>query len=204
MTVFKAPASLFLLILTLMVSSCSLLEEKPAPGPSLADLNAQLIQRDDIILGLENKVQSLEEQVRLLENENRECQKKNFQTDPPAKMYQKARNLLLENNFIQAGQIFKTLARRFPKHSLADNALYWLGECYYSLGQYQKAIDVFKDLIHRYPKAEKVPDALLKTGYSFLSMDDANRAGHFLKQVIKRYPFSSAAEKAQEKLGLID
>ena len=49
-----------------------------------------------------------------------------------------------------------------PDHSLADNAMYWLGECHYSSGQYAKAVTVFKKLVKAYPKAEKVPDALLK------------------------------------------
>ncbi|MCP4718853.1 MAG: tetratricopeptide repeat protein, partial [Desulfobacteraceae bacterium] len=87
-----------------------------------------------------------------------------------------------------------------PKHNLADNAMYWLGECHYSSGQYAKAVAVFKDLVKAYPKAEKVPDAILKTGYSYLSLDDINRAHHYLKLVLTKYPFSPAAEKAQEKL----
>ena len=34
-----------------------------------------------------------------------------------------------------------------PDHSLADNAMYWLGECHYSSGQYAKAVTVFKKLV---------------------------------------------------------
>ncbi|MCG8567749.1 MAG: tol-pal system protein YbgF [Desulfobacterales bacterium] len=192
--------------MALLLSACSITGGKQpvARMESIEALQENMARKDEYILNLETKLQTLEQQVIMLEKENKACLSTDFKTAEPGRIYQKARNLLLEENFIQAGQLFTALATRFPRHSLADNALYWQGECYYSLGQYQKAIDVFKRLIKSYPKAEKVPAALLKTGYSYLSLGDANRAGHFLKQVIKRYPFSPVSEKAQEKLSLID
>ena len=79
-------------------------------------------------------------------------------------------------------------------------ALYWLGECSYSLEEFPKAIQTFKELVDRYPKRGKVPDALLKTAYAYLSLDDSDRAHHYLKLVVKRYPFTPAGEKAEQKL----
>ena len=118
----------------------------------------------------------------------------------PEDLYTKARNLLLEEDFQKAAASFSTFIDHFPSHSLTDNAVYWLGECYYTTGKFHQAVMVFKSLVKQYPKSEKVPDALLKTGYSYLSLEDSNRAHHFLKQVLKQYPFSPAAEKAQQKL----
>ena len=118
----------------------------------------------------------------------------------PETLYHKARNLLLEGDIPHASQLFKTFLEKHPRHSLADNAMYWLGECHYTSGEYQKAVAVFKRLVQTYPKADKVPDAILKTGFSYLSMDDLNRARHFLKTVIRKHPFSPAAQKAQDKL----
>ena len=207
MTSFKRFA--FLTILALCVSTlpaCNLFKAPaPATTPDTAEvLEAQLQEKSQTIVKLETRIQALEKQVALLEKENRACLKSDFKTAEPGRLYQKARNLLLENNFIQAGSLFAKFADRYPKHSLVDNAMYWQGECYYSLGQHKKAIEIFKRLTQTYPKADKVPAALLKTGYSYLALGDANRASHFLKQVIKRYPFSSVAEKAQAKLSLID
>lgn len=166
---------------------------------AVAGQDAAMDELQDKIDRLETKVSSLESQVA--------GQKKIVYTmeySDPAQLYQKARNLLLENDVDAAADLFATFARQHPEHGLADNALYWLGECHYTKGDYSKAVAVFKDLVSTYPKAEKVPDAMLKTGYAYLSLDDINRASHFLKLVIKKYPFSPAAEKAQEKLSTFD
>ncbi len=161
----------------------------------LEHTNQNISKLEDEILSLEKKVSGLENKIAL-----RKPVIYQIAYTEPSQLYQKARTLLLEGDLTNAGQLFETFVAQHPKHSLADNAMYWLGECHYSSGRYTKAAIVFKDLVNAYPKAEKVPDALLKTGYSYLSMDDINRAHHYLKSVLTKYPFSPAAEKAQEKL----
>ena len=119
----------------------------------------------------------------------------------PVKLYKKGRGLLLrERNIPMAQALFSDFVKKFPDHELADNALYWLGECSYTTGNYEMAAKIFKTLIQTYPKGQKVPDALLKAGYSYMSIDNVNQANHYFKQVITRYPFSPAADKAQQKL----
>lgn len=165
-------------------------------------LKQELESTNQSISALKDEVSMLEKKISGLENRLSNQKPVVYQVayTEPAQLYQKARNLLLEGDSTHAAQLFKTFVAQHPDHSLADNAMYWLGECYYSSGQYAKAVTVFKNLVKAYPKAEKVPDALLKTGYSYLSMDDTNRAHHYLKLVLTQYPFSPAAEKAQEKL----
>ena len=118
----------------------------------------------------------------------------------PVQLYKKGRALLLKRNIPMAQALFSNFVRKCPNHELADNALYWLGECSYTTGNYEMAAEIFKKLVQTYPKGQKVPDALLKTGYSYMSIDDVSQANHYLKQVITRYPFSPAADKAQQKL----
>lgn len=163
----------------------------------------QIAQKDQTISALKEKIQALESKNQALEKKQIEVKKplgKIKHTDPE-NLYKKARNLLIEEQYRQAADGFSAFINNYPDNSLADNAVYWLGECFYSEGNFQQAILVFQDLVKKYPKSEKVPDALLKTGYSYLAINDNNRAHHFLKQVIKRYPFSPASEKAQVKLG---
>ncbi len=144
---------------------------------------------------LESKIQALESPSKAAAKSDRKIKYKS-----PESLYKKGRNLLIEGDFTAAAAHFSTFINDHPDHDLADNAVYWLGECYYSDTNYEQAIFVFRNLVKKYPKSQKVPDALLKTGYSYLSLDDSNRAHHYLKQVIKKYPFSPASEKAQEKL----
>ncbi len=169
---------------------------------SVDTTEAEVKNKDTHIENLEDKIVLLENKVNTLETQVA-GQKKVIYTveySDPAQLYKEARTLLLANDIDNAADLFATFAKKHPDHALADNAMYWLGECHYTAGKYQTAVTVFKDLVKTYPKAEKVPDAMLKTGYAYLSMDDVNRASHFLKQVIKKYPFSPAAEKAQDKL----
>lgn len=118
----------------------------------------------------------------------------------PMTLYQDARHQLMEKRFVQAATLFETYVATYPDSEFADNAVYWLGECYYSQGNFSKAIETFKSLVRLYPKGSKVPDALLKTAYAYLSLDEKDRAHHYLKILVKTYPFTPAGEKAEEKL----
>ncbi len=168
-----------------------------------ATLKYQIENKNTTIQTLQDTISTLETKILFFENTPQSAAPIPYEieTIKPADLYEKARNLLLENNFSKAAVLFTEFINHHPQNSLADNCVYWLGECHYSRGDYKNAILVFKDLEIKYPKSEKVPDAILKLGYSYLSLDDFNRAHHFLKQVLKRYPFSPAAEKAQKKLG---
>ena len=180
----------------------------------LTQIQQQIDRKNQTIQALEEKIARLEQKMadfdkKLPDAVQKTAQKAEIPDDQPedpapAQVYQTARNLMLADEFAAAGQLFRSFERQYPGHSLADNALYWLGECHYSMGAYSQAVAVFKELIAAYPAAEKVPDALLKTGYSYLSMDDINRAHHYLKLVLKKYPFSPAADKAQKKLSPSD
>ena len=206
----RVASLLVLLLVSCLMNSCAAVDffkgsagKKSESGPEAVQTDAEPPQdQAALVESLETKIDVLETKVSSLENQLAE-QKKIIYTveySDPAKLYQKARNLMLENDTDNAADLFATFAKQHPEHSLADNALYWLGECHYTKGRYAQSVEVFKELVRRYPKAEKVPDALLKTGYAYLSMDDVDRANHFLTQVIKKYPFSPAAEKAQKKL----
>ena len=162
-----------------------------------ADMKLQIENRDTTI-------EKLQDQITLLEKKIAYLKKSKTQHLNPSDLYKKARNLLIEENYITAADLFTDFIKKFPENTLAGNAAYWLGECYYSMNRYKKAIIIFKDLVAKYPKSGKVPGALLKTGYAYLSLDDSNRAHHFLKQVLRKHPFSPAAEKAEEKLKSFD
>jgi len=118
----------------------------------------------------------------------------------PDKMYNSALALYRNGDFDKAASAFISFSDQFPNHELADNSLYWAGECYYSKKNYSAAILSFKKVVTRYPEGSKIPDAFLKTGYSYLSMGDKGNARLFLKKVVENFPFSPAGSKAEEML----
>ncbi len=118
-------------------------------------------------------------------------------------IYNKAFAAYRKNDYDRAISLFRSISANYTLHDLADNALYWEGECLYSQKKFSKAITIFKKVAALYPDGSKVPDALLKTGYSYLSMNNYENGRLFLKKVIKSYPFSLAGTKAEKMLARI-
>ena len=113
--------------------------------------------------------------------------------------YQKGRFLYLEKRFGEAALTFKDFISKYPKHPLASNALYWLGECYYDQADYVKAAEEFKRVVENYPGSTKAPDAMLKWSYSLFKLGKYKEAESRLKYVVAQYPESSAAAIVREK-----
>ncbi len=132
--------------------------------------------------------------------ENKAAAKQNNAYTAPILLYKKGRSLLLKEKFEPAIKTFTQFLEKYPHNDLADNAMYWIGECYYAATDFENAIKTFKQVVEKYPRGMKVPDALLKTAYSYFSLKDTARARHYLKLVVEKYPFSEASEKAQIKL----
>src|SRR5262249_9951031 len=87
-----------------------------------------------------------------------------------------------------------------PKHPLAANAQYWIGEAYYSQRDYRQALVEFQKVLE-YPSANgKVPDALLKMGLCYTSLREPGRASEAWTRVVGEYPSSEAAGQARSYL----
>ncbi|MCK5543324.1 MAG: tol-pal system protein YbgF [Desulfobacterales bacterium] len=155
---------------------------------------------------LKEKIKLQEKIINELKDESKQSLKdeevavKKIAYTEPILLYKEGRSALLEEKFDNAIKLFTQFLENYPHNDLADNALYWIGECYYAVADFQKAIETFKKVVDQYPRGMKVPDALLKTAYSYFSLKDKNRAHHYLKLVVEKYPFSEASEKAQIKL----
>jgi len=95
---------------------------------------------------------------------------------------------------------FREFLRDYPDSDRADNAQFWIGECYMALKQYEKAILAYQDVIKKYPKGNKVPNALLRQAGAFSEINDKTSAKLLLKKIIETYPHSDEARIAQNKL----
>jgi tol-pal system protein YbgF len=118
----------------------------------------------------------------------------------PEPLYRQALAAYRGGALERATALFENFYRQYPRHRLADNALYWTGECNYARKKYLKAIDTFKSVLQQYPRGGKVPDALLKTGYSYLALGDKTNGRNYLQKVVRQYPFSPAGAKAEMRL----
>lgn len=107
---------------------------------------------------------------------------------------------------LEAGQPQTALTRfteflsRYPGHALAPNAVYWLGECHYSMRQYESAILVFKDVVAQFSSHEKAAAAMLKAGYSYAQLGDVSNARFYLETLVRDFPSSQPAALARTRL----
>ena len=115
-------------------------------------------------------------------------------------LYQEAVAHLRAGEHASAIAQLRDLVTRFPRHDLADNALYWLGEAYYDQKDYPRAAAEFRRTVTDYPAGNKVPDAMLKLGFCYLALDQVAEARHVLEQVIAVYPKSPPAGLARKRL----
>ncbi len=120
------------------------------------------------------------------------------------KLYDTAYEDYQRQNYGLARTGFEEYLRLFPETDLADNAQYWIGECYYAEGKYDEASRSFKLVITRYPTGNKVPRAMLKAGHALLQMGNKDGARSMFQQVIDSYPLSSEADQAKSRLKKLD
>jgi tol-pal system protein YbgF len=121
------------------------------------------------------------------------------ESGPPAE-YLKAFGLYSANKFSDAIEAFDSFLKNNPQSDYAANAVYWIGECHYTLSDLPKAKEAFLKVVESYPKSTKTPDALLKLGYTLSAMKEKEKATVIFERIITSYPSSPAAIKARERL----
>jgi len=118
----------------------------------------------------------------------------------PQEVYNMARSDYLKGNFQLSIDGFKIYIEQFPESPFADNALYWIGECYFSQKDFEKAIEQFNQLLLSYPRGDKIPAAYLKKGISFMELEKKEEALSVLKLLISKYPLEEETKIAQQKI----
>lgn len=118
----------------------------------------------------------------------------------PQDVYNMAYNDYLKGNFDMAVEGFKMYKEQFPSSPLADNALYWTGECAYSQRKFEDAVNIFNELILAYPQGDKVAAAYLKKGMSFAEMGRTEEALAAFKLLVAKFPVEEETRIAQQKI----
>ncbi len=118
----------------------------------------------------------------------------------PATAYRQAKELLDSGRLREARQRFEAFGRDHPRHALADNALYWLGETWYAQSLWLDAATAFGKVVSEHPGGNKVPDAMLKTGLCYHNLGERRSAVEVFEQLAAMYPGTPAARLAQQRL----
>jgi tol-pal system protein YbgF len=118
----------------------------------------------------------------------------------PEALYRSAYEDYMRGNYDLAADGFGEYLKRYPNTELADNALYWIGECYDAQEKSQEALDTFTLVLEDYPTSDKAAAAQLKKGLIYLKMGDQGQGVVNLQYVVYEHPGTREAELAQEQL----
>ena len=157
---------------------------------------------------LERRYSSLDERIGIIEKNIREQQTKGAAAAKeaaltPEALYQKALDAHRGSDQVKSRELLTRFLQQHPKHDLAANAQFWLGETYYSEKNYEQAILAYQDVIKNYPGKEKIPAAMLKQGIAFADLGDSKSARFVLSKLKEDFPKTEEAKQASEKLKLL-
>jgi tol-pal system protein YbgF len=114
-------------------------------------------------------------------------------------LYKKGFDLMTAGQYADARAAFAEFIAKYPQSDLADNAQYWIGECYYSQKDFKEAAGAFKAVSEHFPFGNKVPDALYKEALCERQLGDEDAAKGTLGKLQEQFPDSEAATKARGK-----
>lgn len=94
-------------------------------------------------------------------------------------------------------ELFRQLLSEDKYHELADNAQYWIGECYYSMKQYRRAIVEFEK-VFAFKNTNKDDDAQFKLGLCYAALGEREKAIDEFQRLIDYYPQSEYVKNAKQ------
>ncbi|MBS0219226.1 MAG: tol-pal system protein YbgF [Proteobacteria bacterium] len=119
----------------------------------------------------------------------------NTSTASADQLYHAAFKMMQDGNYAGAEKDFRTFLQRYPKHVLAGNAQYWLGETYYARRDYQNAMTAFAEGYKVYKTSPKGPDNLLKLGITLAVLGRKSDACAVFSRFTQDYPHATDLQK---------
>jgi tol-pal system protein YbgF len=118
----------------------------------------------------------------------------------PETLYQTSYSDYLRGNYDLSMMGFRQYLESFPDTDLADNATYWIGECFYRQQKYGEAISEYDKVLKQFARSDKTASALLKKGFAMLELGQRKDGIAQLQSVIRTFPSSDEANLAKQRL----
>ncbi|OGG51417.1 MAG: hypothetical protein A3F84_26565 [Candidatus Handelsmanbacteria bacterium RIFCSPLOWO2_12_FULL_64_10] len=171
----------------------------------LADLEAIQTELSGKVALLNDRIRALEDrlQASLSPPPTRPTRGRSRPAPPPPSaasrvktLYQAALRDFEARRLESALKAFSEVLAIAPKDDLADNAQYWIGECYCGLGKREQAIKEFQK-VFTYSDTEKDDDAQFKIARCYIDLGDDDKAVIELKRLTVDYPESEYIRRAE-------
>ena len=93
---------------------------------------------------------------------------------------------------------FAEIVATAPSSNRADNAQYWMGECYYGLGKFRQALTEFTK-VFAYESTGKADDAQFKMARCYLALGERDQSLAAFQKVLDVFPESEYVERARKE-----
>ena len=172
---------------------------------SMADVTARMGKLEQQVMDLSNAVRTMNccTAPPGVESGTRQPWGQQPSNMPPISgdmLYQNANRDRLGGKADIALQEYQEYVKLYGDGPLAPAAEYWVGDLYFSQGDFENALKAFDQVLERYPANNKTPDALLMKGKTLVKLDKRNAGASEFRELIRRYPGSDAAVKARAQL----
>jgi tol-pal system protein YbgF len=159
-------------------------------------LSTKLDETNGRVAALHRKLEDNQMQVQTLRTASSEP----GQEVEPDRVYSASYNDYLMGNYALAVDGFQDFLANFPDSEYADNAAYYLGDCYVKQGKHELAIQAFEQVINLYPDADKTPTAYYKKAVALEQLQRLEQAIDTLKRLEALFPNAPEAQLARDEL----
>ncbi len=172
-----------------------------ALGSKIDDLGSNV---NSVGSGISTKVSALGESLTAQQAKSSADLKAAQATTPassPTEIFHSAEVRLVKKSFDLAAQGFEDYLERYPKGSLADMAVYNLGEAHYGAKRWEAAGRQYGTFLEKFPKSDLTPSARLMYALCLVNLKtNAAEARQYLESIMADYPKSPEAKAAAEQL----
>ncbi len=162
-------------------------------------LSVKLDDTNNRIAGLYQKVEDSQVKASSLRNVPSASSEGSGGVEPD-QVYSQAYNDYLMGNYDLAITGFQDFLTNYPNSEYADNAMHYLGVCYFEQNRYEQAIQAFDQVINLYPKGDKTPVAYFKKAAAYQALQKNNEAVDTWKKLYTLFPDSQEAKLAAQEL----
>jgi tol-pal system protein YbgF len=115
-------------------------------------------------------------------------------------VYEKGVSALKTGNVTGGVEQLQRFAQSAPKHSKADNAIYFSGVGLMGLNDYEDAARAFEEVLARYPAGDAVQDSMLKLAECRMRLNKPAEAKAVYEKIVANFPGTAAATAALGRL----
>ncbi|MCD6319820.1 MAG: tetratricopeptide repeat protein [Candidatus Desulfofervidaceae bacterium] len=122
---------------------------------------------------------------------------------PVPELFKEALQAFQSGNYKEASLKLKAFLKKYSYNPLVKRAIFLLGDCYYYLDEYEKAIKTYQQALQSYPLYSEAPKATLFLGRAYKKLGSLTEADRVFQKGIKGYPGNKYINEFYYERGLI-